>query len=157
MPSYKAGGKVTYYTNKTENTYTFEEYYDGKDCHLIRYTEDELKVYVNKNGVYSAYNNDKAVRISDTDEGYKYIFPDCFFESYYTKETSSVDKDSKYVILESDYFSDNVSLVRMWIDTDSVNPYMMQIYDDNDKLLLKILFTSFEYGYKTEDEIFSFQ
>lgn len=157
LASYKAEGNITYYTNKTKNKYSFIEYFNGDTSHLIHYTDDDLKVCVREDGVFLKYlQRDKAVRISDTDEGYRYIFPDCFFESYYLKETSAFDSDSEYVILETDCSDGAVSSMKMWIDTHTLDPYKIHIYDSDSDIVCEISFTSFDTDAQISDELFEF-
>ena len=156
MPSYKAEGEITYYTNKTKNPYKFVEYYDGNSNHLMHYTDDGLKMYVNSYGVNIKYDGDNVVKISDDDTGYRYIFADCFFENYYTKETSLSDGNSKYILLETEGDTKDVSIVKLWIDSDTVLPHHMEIYDRDNKVICKIEFTYFDYGYIPDKELFVF-
>lgn len=156
-PAYKASGSITYYTNKTSNTYAFKEYFNGENVHLIHYTDDDLKVYVRDDGVYTKYSqNEKAVRISDTDEGYKHIFPDCFFEKYYSKETSSLEDNPRYIFIQTDNFSRDVSSVKMWIDSKSVTPHRMEIYGSESQLLCKVIFDRFSLNVETDEKLFMF-
>lgn len=157
LPSYEAEGTIIYYTNKTKNKYSFKEYYNGEDIHLIHYIDDDLKLLVRNDGVFCKYNqNDKAVRISDADDGYKYIFPDCFFESYYSKETSSIESNSDYVTLETDCSDGYISSVRIWIDTVSLNPHKIRIYDVESEIVCEIVFDSFNTEVQNNAELFTF-
>ncbi len=156
MPSYLAKGRITYFTNKTENAYSFFQYYDGSDRHVIHYTDDDLMLYISNDGVYSKYNNEETVRIADADDGYKYIFPDCFFESYYSKETSSSNNKSRYVQLETEIYNDSLSSLKMWIDCESLNPFRIQVLDVDLNPLCEVIFDEFIEDAQIESEIFEF-
>lgn len=156
MPSYEAKGKITIYTNKTENKYEFVQYYDGKDKHLLHYTDDNLKIYFDKDSVHAMYpSSGDILTLNGKSDEYMYMFPDSFFEKYYVKETSALNNESGVVILETEYDTDSVSCVKLHIDRKSVNPLKMEVYDSNMTLLSEIIYDDIIFNVTHDEKIFA--
>ncbi len=155
MPSYETKGKITIYTNKTENKYEFIQYFDGKDKHLLHYTDDDLKIYFDKDSVHAMYpSNGDILTLTGKSDEYMYMFPDSFFEKYYVKETSSSDNESGVIVLEAEYDTDSVSCVKLHIDKSSIKPLKMEVFDENMTLLSEVIYDDIRFNIKHNEKIF---
>lgn len=157
ISDYAAGGNITIYGNKSQNTYDFTQYYkNGK--YLLQY-KDDLGIIFDKKSVVIKNNVLKSQIAFDSDSmDYYYFFVNSFFEKYFTEQnvtvkTASSDNE-KFVVLECETGDKHYKKQKLWINAKNTLPSKMQIFDGNDTLKAEIRFLDFKFVKSVDENIF---
>lgn len=158
---YSAKGTITVHSNKTENSYQFEQYHKAPDRFLLKYVEDGITVLLEEGA--TTVKNEKVnseISLSASKDQYLCLFIDSFFKSYYTGETTTVKTAGglvdKTMMLECNLDDDAHAACkqRLFIDTKTILPVRMEILDETEKVIAEIAFESFKFEKELEDSVF---
>ena len=166
MASYAAEVEVTSYSNNSENKYSLTQYYKSPDKQRSEYTAE-----VGGSNVTVINGNDGKLITGDTmaeielDEAAvkekNYLMLNTFFEIYYSSEetavTTSGNDNSGNIKLSAETGSSNPyrKKIELIIDSKTIKPVKMTVYDDKNKPSLCIEYVSFELNKNIDDAIFS--
>ena len=155
IPSYSAKCNVTITSNKTKNTYDITAVYD---CEAGRYRIDAENFSVILGDGNAQIINGGTVTSAPVDDSNMLMFVNTFFESYYVGEasvkTSSVISDD--VLLECDIVNPPkyANSMKLWIDSKTVLPTKMGVYDKDESEKIFVEFTEFKILNKVDENVF---
>ncbi|MGE4283102.1 MAG: outer membrane lipoprotein carrier protein LolA [Clostridia bacterium] len=166
IQSYQCEMLMNISSNKTVRQYRLKQFYKAPDYYKIELLEPEevkglVTVYVNGNvTTMHPEINGKFTLLNFNPVDESYIFLPDFFEAYYKSEKTSVavskEKESKSILLKADLPSSSIYRFSqsMWIDSQSLLPEKMEIYDIKNKPVISVRFTEMELDIQLEDDIF---
>lgn len=146
--SYSASCSVCAYTKGGESKYECSVDYD-KDQNLYTVVSEDMKLSIGENStVISRGENIYEAPSSPED---MYLFVNTFFKSYYESESVSTsvskEKENKTTLLECDVINptSNSAHMKLWIDTETVLPVKMQVFDSDEFMHTEIIFNEFKF------------
>lgn len=166
MTSYICEADIKYISPKTENTYKAKQWVLSDGRYKIETTEpEEVKgnIILYDGNLLWQYNPKLESKISlNTPDKPERVQINIFtFLSNMVNsqdvgvESSSMDK-SLYTVFEakipgnSKYFAHE----KLWLDNETLNPARLEIYDTEGEMRAEVVFSSFEYNPKIEDDVF---
>ena len=165
MNSFKAKVAVTSYSNNSENKYILMQQYKSPDKARSEYVTEEgvtnITVISGETGkIISDYGNNPVI-LEKTDITEKdYLMLNTFFDIYYSSEETSVvtskSNKSREITLTAQTGSSNKyrQSVELTINCEPLNPIELKVYDEDDKLRLKVEYLEFELNPAISDDIF---
>lgn len=147
--SYNALCSVTAYTQGGQNTYKCNVSYQ-KDKGMFTVESDDMKISIDKNKTLIS----KGENMLETPPGENdmYMFVNTFFKSYYESESTSMisaaSKKNDTTLLECDVINPTnaAAHMKLWINSKTILPQKMQVYDKNDFMNTEIVFEKFEFA-----------
>lgn len=151
MQSYQANVDVIVYSNKTENRYKMNQYFDeNKTYQEIEEPEELRETYMNLENnkliigsknlnlskVYEKYNN----TLNNS------LFLNVFIEEYKTRNSRFYEENEKCIMevnLETN-FNTYAKTKRLYIDKKSKKPEKLEVYDDSQNTRICIIYNYIE-------------
>ena len=158
MPSYSAQCQATVVSNKTKNTYAISIIYDSEG-ERYRIDYDNMSLILTPSN--ARIKKDNTVMSLPVDNSYLLMLPNAFFKSYYTGENATQPTSSLMqgcTVLECDMVNPPAwaSYMKLWIDTKTLTPRCMIIYDKEMNEKINIEYTEFKIINKIQDSTFEF-
>ena len=156
FPSYTASGTLTIVGNKSSNIYNFSQMY--KSSNKFRMEFDDVVFISSENGVFVC--NEKADSNIDgnnlKNEMYLY-FVNSFFKQYFTSENANTPEFLKrnMVCLECDMQHKFLSKSRLYLDSKTLIPQLLEFYDNIGICVYKIEIKQFKTEKNINDELFN--
>ena len=156
MPSYSAKCNVTITSNKTKNTYSAYAVYD---CETNRYRLDYDNLSIILGDGNAQIIKDGKVTSSPAIQSNMLLLVNTFFESYYVAESSSIKTSATIsgdTLLQCDIINPPTfaSNMKLWIDSKSVLPTKLGVYDKDGNEKIFVEFEEFKILNKVDDSIF---
>ncbi len=166
LETYQAKITVIVTSNKTTKEYVMNQWYKYPNKFKMMLLEPE-----GFNGLVTIYNKGKIVTVhpdmqgafilhnyTPVDKGH--LFLTDFFENYYKSQQTSMQTffqgQAKYTVLKADIPGGHAHRVSqaMWIDNETCLPFKMEIYDDNNKPVITIIYEDIKLNVPMKEEIF---
>ncbi len=165
MHSFKAEVKVTAFSNNSQNKYTLIQMYKSPDKSRSEYVTESgnknITIIDGEVGKITSEYAGESVMLNQIDIDEKdYLMLNTFFDIYYSSEETSVKtsggNNNGKVLLTANTGSSNPyrQKVELLVDSESLNPIELKIFDVNGKIRLKVEYISFELNPTLSDDIF---
>ena len=167
IQSYQCKMTMSVTSNKTVRDYKLQQYYKAPDKYRVEFLEPkEIK------GMTMVYKEQGVTTIHPAIEGKftlsdftlidepSYMFLRDFFKTYYKSEETSVTvaktEASKNTILKAEIPGNNSYRFSqsLWIDNETLLPKKMEVYDRENKPVIRITYEEIEFDVEIKDEIF---
>lgn len=167
MTSYTAEVKLTVKSNKTENTYLLTQ--DVKVPHMSALTIKEpshmegLKTVINGDKVLIFAKNAEQKLLLEAEQVPNALFVHEFFSLYYRSEETAIhvstEEDSKTLLLETECSPQTAGAykVTMLIDTKTLHPKTITVFDAGGNVRQMAEFLSFTYNPSLAEDIFTIE
>ncbi len=174
IENYQSKIRMTIISNKTDKNYVMYQYYKFPNKYRFEILEPEeiegLVTVYSGNDVEMIYPQIKGKftlpNYQPVDKSY--IFLPGFFEAYYKSEQTSVvtkiltdsdESDDQVTVLSADIPGNNMYRFSqsIWIDTETLLPIKMEIYDLSNKLVISIIYDEIAFDVELEDKMFDIQ
>lgn len=161
MKSYTAKAETTVYSGKTKSKYTVLQYTKEPKMYRTEFLSENEKaelIVVEKNGKISVSSLGSSLNFNSSDI-YDCTFINNFFNLYYKSQQTAINvsaqKDSSFILLETDIFpvSKNAKKAVMMLDRNA-NVQNIKIYDAGGNLYTETVFLEFNYNAEIQDELF---
>lgn len=166
MESYSAEVEVTSYSNNSENKYSLIQQYKAPDKQRCEYVAEVggSNITVINGNAGKLISGDTMAEIGLDEAAVKeknYLMLNTFFEIYYSSEETAVktngNDNSGTIRLSAQTGSSNPyrNKIELLVDSQTMKPLKMTVYDDKNKPSLCVEYKSFELNKSIDDEIFS--
>ena len=156
IPSYTASGILTVVGNKSENSYNFSQVY--KSQNQFRMDFDDIIFISTDDGVFVRNNkiNSNVDANNLKSEMYLY-FVNSFFKQYFTCENIKLPDVSKKerVVLECDTQHKYLIKGRLYLNSKTLIPEILEFYDANGICKYKIEIKQFKFEKNIKDDLFN--
>ncbi len=166
MESFTAEVEVTSYSNNSENKYTLTQYYKSPDKQRSEYSSEiggsnVTVINGGKGKLVSGETNAEIELDSAALKEKNYLMLSTFFENYFSSEETAVltsgNEKKGNIRLSAETGSSNPyrKKIELLIDSKTLKPLKMTVYDDKNKPSLCIEYIKFEINKNTDENIFS--
>ncbi len=166
LESYSADIDLTVFSNKTENRYFVSQKAQHTDKFYARVTDKDatfsITTITNGNTTKTFADGSEYSLSVPSEEYMSLLFINNFFKAYYASEETalfvdtSLTKSDKTVLSVSVAENDlSIKSVSLSIDNETLAPYSVTVYGDENKTLATAKYENFEFNAKIDQTIFN--
>ncbi len=166
LESYSCNAIIYVNSNNTENKYVFQQAFKAPSSYRLEVTSPEsLEGNLTISNGKKAWMLHPAINqtwILDSFEQSQeqMMFIGYFMQNLFNTETSVISRQklegSSYIVIDTPIPGGNqyFDKQRLWVDTDKLEPYQMQIIDQRGVVRFRVYYEDFKYNPELGDELF---
>lgn len=164
MQSYQCKARIVVHNDRQDIEYQCNLFYDSKNGNRLDLGKDRIYIFKNnKTEVKDNVNNRRYTVESQFEDLYYFIFVSEYIKLIYVNEDTKYYIEEKggkrYQLIELTIPANNRNINKavLYVDSESLVPHKVLIYDSNDKERVDITYSDFKANLKLDNNLFSFQ